>query len=76
MNIDLHRVSRVVLVLKTPSANAGDVRVASSVPRSGRSPDGEHGKPLQYPGPENPTDRGVWPATVHGAAKSQTAEAT
>ena len=28
--------------------------------------------PLQYCCPENPMDRGVWPATVHGVTKSQT----
>ena len=33
---------------------------------------GEHGNPLQYPCLENPMDRGVWWATVHGVAKSWT----
>ena len=28
-----------------------------------------NGNPLQYPCPENPTDRGVWWATVQGVAK-------
>ena len=76
MNIGVHSVSKVVLMLKIPPANAGDVRVASSVPRSGRSPGGEHGKPLRYSCLENPMDRGGWPVTDHGATKSQTAEAT
>ena len=31
-----------------------------------------NGNPLQCSCPENPTDRGVWQATVHGVAKSQT----
>ena len=35
------------------------------IPRSGRSPGGENGNPLQYVWLENPRDRGVWQATVH-----------
>ena len=31
-----------------------------------------HGNPLQYSCLENPMDRGVWWATVHGVAKSRT----
>ena len=76
MNIGLHRVSRAVLVLKIPPANAGDVRVASSVPRSGRAlveSMASHSNILAW---KNPMDRGVWQATVHGAARGQTAEAT
>ena len=37
-----------------------------------RSPGGGHGNPLQYSCLENPMDRGVWWATVYGAAKSRT----
>ena len=33
---------------------------------------GRHVNPLQYSCLENPMDRGVWWATVHGVAKSQT----
>ena len=43
-----------------------------SILESGRSPGGGHGNPLQYFCLENPTDREVWWATVHGVAKSQT----
>ena len=43
-----------------------------SIPGSGRSPGGEHGNPLQYACLENPMDRGVWQARVHGVIKSQT----
>ena len=46
--------SQVALVLKNPSANAGDIRDASSIPRSGRSLGGGHGKPFQYSCLENP----------------------
>ena len=36
----------------------------------------KHGNPLQYSCLENPKDRGAWWASVHGAAESDTAEAT
>ena len=49
-----------VLLVKNPSANAGDVRDAVSIPGSGRSPGGGHGNPLQYSCLENPMDRGAW----------------
>ena len=64
--------SQVVLVVKKPPANAGYVRDTGSTPRSGRSPGGEHGNPLQCPCLENPMDRGAWRAAVHGVTKSQT----
>ena len=50
----------VTLVVKNPSAKAGDVGDAGSIPRSGRSPGGGHGNPLQYSCLENPMDRGAW----------------
>ena len=59
-------------MIKSPPANAGDVRDAGSVPGSGRSPVGGHGGPLQYSCLENPVDRGSWWATAHGVGKSQT----
>ena len=59
-------------MVKNPSANAGDIRDPGSIPESGRSLGGGHGNPLQYSCLENPMDRGVWWATVHGVAKSQT----
>ena len=54
---------------KNPPANAGD---AGSIPRSGISPGGGHGNPLQYSCLENSMDRGAWQATVYGVAKSWT----
>ena len=42
------------------------------IPGLGRSPGGGHGNPLQYSSLENPMDRGVWWASVHGVAKSRT----
>ena len=56
-------------VIKNPPANAGD---AGSIPGSGRSPRQGKDNPLQYFCLGNPTDRGAWPAKVHGVAKRQT----
>ena len=39
--------SQVALVVKSPPASARDIRDSGSTPRSGRSPGGGHGKPLQ-----------------------------
>ena len=36
------------LVVKNPPANAGDARDTGSIPRSGISPGGGNGNPLQY----------------------------
>ena len=55
----------VVLVVKNPPANAGDVRDMGSIPGSGRSPGGGHGNPLQYSCLENPMARAAWWAIVH-----------
>ena len=62
----------MVLVVKNPSANAGDSRDIGLMPGSKRSPGGGHGNPPQFSCLENPTDRGAWQATVHVAAESQT----
>ena len=39
---------QVVLVVKNPPVNAGDIRDMSLIFRSGRSPGGGHGNFLQY----------------------------
>ena len=62
----------MVLVVKNPPANAGDIREANSVPGLGRSPGGRHGNPLQYSCLENLMDRGAWRAIVQGVAKRWT----
>ena len=49
--------------------NAGDMDL---IPGSKRSLGGGHGNPLQYSCLENPMDKGVWRATVHGVSKSWT----
>ena len=64
--------SQVVLVVKNPPANAGDIKDAGSISVSGRSPGEGHGNPLQYSCWQNPTHRGAWQATVHGVANSWT----
>ena len=64
--------SQVALVVNNLPASAGIIRDTGSVRRSGRSPGGGHGNPLQYSCLENPMDRGAWWATVHGVAKSWT----
>ena len=46
---------------------AGD---PDSISGSGRSPGEENGYPLQYSCLQNPMDRGVWQATVHGVTKT------
>ena len=51
------------------ACDAGDPGL---IPGSGRSSGEGNGNPLQYSCLENPMDRGVWQATVHGIAKSQT----
>ena len=56
-------------MVKNLPANAGD---SGLILGSGRSPGGGNANPLQYSCLENPMDRGVWRATVHRVAKSQT----
>ena len=54
------------LVVKNLTASAGDVGL---IPESGRFAKEANGNPLQYSCLENPMDRGVRQATVHGVAK-------
>ena len=63
------QASQVTLVIENPPADAGD---SASIPGSRRSPREGKGNPLQFSCLENLTDRGAWPATVHGVTKSQT----
>ena len=57
---------------KESVCEAGAERDVGSVPASGRSPGGGHGKPLQYSCLENPMDRGFQWAMVQGVTKSRT----
>ena len=61
--------SLVVQMVKNPPA-IRETQVRSLGWR--RSPGEVNGNPLQYSCRENPRDRGTWPATVHGVAKSRT----
>ena len=54
---------------KESVCNEGDPGL---IPGLGRSPGEVNSNPLQYSCLENSMDRGVWWATVHGVAKSQT----
>ena len=54
---------------KESTCNAGDL---GSIPGLGRAPGEENRNPLQYSCLENPMDRGVWQATVHGVTNNQT----
>ena len=62
----------MVLVVKNPPANAGDIRNVGLIPGLGRSPGGGNGNPLQYSCLEDPMDTGAWQATAQRAAKSRT----
>ena len=67
---------QVVIVVKKPPADAGDIRDTGSIPGSGRSPRVGNGNPLQYSYLENPMDRGARCATIHRVAESDVTEAT
>ena len=54
---------------KESSCKLGDAGDLGSISGSGRAPGGRHGNTLQYPGWENPMERGDWWATIHGVAK-------
>ena len=55
-------------VVKNPPASAGLTEEASSIPRSGRSPEGGNGNPLQYSCLENPQSSEM--VSNHGKAVS------
>ena len=57
-------------MVKNTPVKARDIRDMGLIPGSGRSPGEGHGNSLQDSCLENPTDRGAWWATVHGATKS------
>ena len=61
--------SHLVLAVKNPPANAGNVRDVGLILGSGRSPGGGHSNPILYSFLENPMDRGAWQATVHNTSQ-------
>ena len=66
------RASQVVLVVKDPSANEGDIRDVGSIPGLGISLGGGHGNLLQYSCLENP----VAGYSSWGCQEPDTTEAT
>ena len=66
----------MALWVKSPPADAGDIKDPGSISGLGR-PSGEgHGNPLQYSCLGNSMDRGAWRATVHRVAESDMTEVT
>ena len=59
-------------MVKNLPANAVHVTDIGSILGLGRSPGRGHGVPLQNSCLEYPMDRGVWQATIHRVAQSQT----
>ena len=57
-------------MLKSPPANAEDIRDLGLLPEWGRFPGRGHGNLLQCSCLEYPMGRGAWWATVHVVAKS------
>ena len=68
--------SQVVLVVKNPPANAGDLRDVGSVPGWGISLGGGQGNLLQYSCLENSMGRETWQASVHRVAELDMTEVT
>ena len=64
----------MALVIKNPSASAGNIRDMDLIPESRRWPGEEHDDPPQYSCWENPMDRGAWRATVHSITESDKSE--
>ena len=62
-------------VVKSPPAIVEDTRDTAFIPGSERCLRGGNGNPLQYSCWDNPMERGARLATVHGVAKSWSAEA-
>ena len=62
----------MALVVKSPPANAGDVRDKGSIPGLGISPGKGNGFLLQDSCLENSMNRGAWWAMVHRVSKTWT----
>ena len=70
--IHITQAYQVVLVVKKPPANAGDISDANSIPVLGRSPGGGHANPLEHSCLENAHEQRSLSATVYRVTKSQT----
>ena len=67
VRVDSLWASQMALVVENLPASVRGIRDKGSILRSGRSPGGEHGHPLQYSCLDNPMDRGAWRDTAHGS---------
>ena len=66
IDVNLSKIFTNSLVSKESAYNVGDLGL---IPGLGGSPGEGNGNALQYSCLENPMDRGVWQATVHGVAR-------
>ena len=67
--------SQLLLVVKNPLPNAGNINDAGSIPGSGRSPGEGNGYLFQYSCLENPMDREAWRSySPWGRKESDTTE--
>ena len=60
------------LLVKNLPTGVGDTVDTSSLPGLGTCPGGGNGNPFQYSCLNDPINRGVWWARVHGLTKSWT----
>ena len=67
-----HRAAQVVLVVKYPPANAGDLEDMGSIPGSGISPGVGNAARFNIITWKNPLDRGAWWVTSHRVSNSWT----
>ena len=59
----------MAVMVKNPTANAGDLRDSGLISGSERSPEEGHSNPLQFACRGNPMDGDTWQATVHRVAR-------
>ena len=60
----------MALVVKNPTASAGNIMRHGFPPVSGRCPGGRHGNPPQYSSLQNSMNREAWWVAVHQITKS------
>ena len=67
----LGKASQVLLVVKNPPPNTGDVKRLGLNPWVGKIPSRKSWQTTQYSCLENPIDRGAWWTTVYRVKKSR-----
>ena len=65
-----NKASHVALVVKNPSAHAGDAKDTGLIPGSRRSPGRKQGNSRQYSYLENAMDPGTWQTIAQRITKS------